>query len=118
VPSEPNRDDVLTIVERIVSGAEHAGDKLVDLNIHFARFVLDLAKCAPRAHSRPPLSGRDKVARSMMIKQARRRKADLVAQGVPKGMASDQAAEEAARASEGKRHNLAASTIKRMMQIR
>ena len=94
----PNRDDVLRIVERIISGAEYAGDQIVELNVHWARFVLELAKSAPKAHSRPPMSGRENIARKMMIYWARQRKAELIAQGLSKGKASDQAAEEAARA--------------------
>jgi hypothetical protein len=117
-PARPHRDDVLNMVERFISGAENAGDELVELNIHLARFVLDLAKIAPKDRHRPPLSGREKIARSMLIAKARIRRAKLIKQGVPKGEASDQAASEASGSPEGKRHGLAASTVKRMMQHR
>lgn len=117
-PVGPHRGDVLSVVERLISGAEHAGDEVVDLNIHLARFVLELAKLAPKDRNRPPLSGREKVARSLLIVTARFRRAELIKGGMPKGKASEQAAIEAAGSPEGKRHGLAASTVKRMMQRR
>ena len=64
------------------------------------------------------MSGRDRVDEQMMILTARRRKAELIAEGTTKGKAADQAAEEAARSPFGKRRSIAASTIKRRMEDR
>jgi hypothetical protein len=113
-----NPDDLLKLVERIIEGAESEGEKSVTLKTWVARAMLESAKRGAKEGSgRKAIGVRAKVTESVIIIRARQRKADLVAHGMPKEQAADQAAKEASDAF-GKRRNLAASTIKRMMQRR
>ena len=114
-----NPDDLLAHLDLIISCAEEAEDTKVTLPTRAARFMLELAKRAPKkGRGRKAIGGRAKATQNLMIKQARRRKADLVATGMRKEQAADQAAQEASDALGKQGQNLAASTIKRRMQRR
>jgi hypothetical protein len=114
-----NPDDLLAVVERFVSTAESEEAKFVRLNTWLARFTLDLAKRAmKKGRGRKPISRWVKNTENLIIEKARWRKAELVAAGMPREDAADQAAKEASDNLGKRRRNLAASTIKRRMQQR
>lgn len=79
--------------------------------------ILELLKRIKKPRGRQRISGRARVQESVVISLARARKAELIAEGMPSGKATDQAAEEAA-AELGKTRNLSPATIKRRMQRR
>jgi hypothetical protein len=76
--------------------------------------LVDAAKCAPKPHGRPKVSGRAKVREALIRLKQQQRKAALIADGWKREAATDQAADEAAKAL--KDRNLAASTLKRRAQ--
>jgi hypothetical protein len=115
-----NQVDMLALAERLVSYAENEGEKSIELPTRMARLTLDLAKRARKLGRGPKGIHRyDRLAEDLIIREARRRKAELANNGIPKEQAEEQAAQEAS-ASLHKRtgRNLAASTIKRRMQRR
>jgi hypothetical protein len=109
--------DRLHIFRRIVEGSHDAGERRVEVPTILALAVLRMAERAPRPRGRQPISGRDRVQESMVIILARARKAKLIAAGMPKGKATEQAAEEA-RKKLAKARNLDVATIMRRMEQR
>ena len=110
-------DDLLAHVEQIIAHTEYAEEKDVTLRTWVARFVLELAKRAPKPRGRPAIHRWAKQREEIVIRAARRHKDDLIAKGVRKEQAADQAAQEASRQL-AKDRNLAPTTIKRRMQRR
>jgi hypothetical protein len=115
----PNPDDLITMIDRIVSSAESAEEETVTLETGVARYMLERTKrAAKEGHGRKVLSQHAKTVEEQILSQARRRKAELVAKGMPKEQAEEQAAEEASAEFGKNGRNLAPSTIKRRMQRR
>ncbi len=94
-----------------------AGQRRVKLPTALAVAVLRIAERARKPRGRQPISGRARVQESVVVSQARVRKAKLIAAGVPRGQATEQAATEAFTKL-SKTHGLAMTTIKRRMQKR
>ena len=115
-PWSRQRKDLLALVERIISHTEEAEEASVTLKTSVARYLLELAKKAPKPSGRQYLSGREKQEESLVIAQALRRKKALIADGMRPGAAERQAAKEA---QQRLRHrSLAVTTILRRMQGR
>ena len=112
-----NPDDLLILLERIIEGAESEGQKSVTLKTWVARSMLERAKRGTKEGSgRKTISVRAKVTESLIIWEAQQRKTELVAQGMPKEQAEEQAAKEASAEFGEHGRNLAPSTIRRRMQ--
>lgn len=109
-----HQDDLLELVGRIVAATEEAGEKTVTVKIVMLRRLLDLAKLAPKPRGRPPLKGRDRVQEAVSLQLARSHKKKLIAEGMPKEVAHEKAAEDTAEKLSSR--NLAISTIKRRME--
>jgi len=92
------------------------GRGYVQVPIRVLAEIFELAKRAPKTRGRQPIGRRAKMYENMVISSARGRKAELIAGGLPRGKATDQAAQEAK--AKLKKRNLALSTIKRRMQRR
>jgi hypothetical protein len=91
----------------------------VKLPTRIVHSILELAKRAPKdGHGRKTISVRAKIAENRIIRQAKRRQAELVAKGTPKAKAEEQAIQEASADLRKQERNLAPSTIKRRMQQR
>ncbi|RWQ57818.1 hypothetical protein [Mesorhizobium sp.] len=112
--SKRNRDDLLELLERIVEYTEAAGGKTVTLKTGMARALLKLAKSAPKPRGRQPVTGRDRVQEAVARHIARSRKKKLIAEGMKKEAAHEQAAKEAV--AKLKSRNLAESTMRRRME--
>src|SRR6516165_10707939 len=88
----PTRDDVISVAKRLVASADD--DELV-ASAGLVRLLIELAEKAPRPRGRQPVSRRAQVRESLVIMEARARKAELVAGGMRPEKAAKQAAEEA-----------------------
>lgn len=114
-----NPDDFIALVERIVSGAEGVGQKRTDLPTWVVRYLINLAKRAPKTgRGRNMLRRYEEMADYLAIESARQHKAKLVAGGMRKEKAASVAAEEASAALGRRGRNLAPSTVKRRMEGR
>ena len=101
---------------QIIKAAKSLGERRVEIPIAFAEALLRMAERARReVRGRAPLTERERMRERLIIDAAIRRKAQLIANRVPRGKAAKQAAEEA-RKKLGKGRNLDVSTIMRRMQ--
>ena len=66
-PWSRQRKDLLALVERIISHTEEAEEASVTLKTSVARYLLELAKKAPKPSGRQYLSGREKQEESLVI---------------------------------------------------
>jgi hypothetical protein len=105
--------DFFALVERNLGSAKNK--EPVSFPAGWIRTLLLLAKRAPQARSRPPLTMVQKRRRTFVLLKARKRKAELMAQGMRAEPATEQAAREA-QARLGR--NLSVETIKRRMRSR
>jgi hypothetical protein len=112
-----NSGDLIASFNRIVRGSALAGEERIELSTHFLVAIADLLQYVPKPRGRQPIRVHDRVHEAVEIGAARRRKAKLIAGGMSKGKATDQAAEEAT-AKLRKTRNLSIQTIKRRMQKR
>jgi hypothetical protein len=106
--------DLLALIERILIASENGGEQELSLPIPVIRLLVDASKLAPKVHGRPKTLGRAKIRETLVRLRQQRRKAELIADGMKHEAAADQAAEEAAKALQGR--NLAATTLKRRAQ--
>ncbi len=135
---KPNRQDLLSLFERLVSGDPDdesrittvetydtvtqesvvtKGTDLVVVPMHLAQYVLDLAKKAKwPSGPHTKISNSVIIARSLVIHRARRRKSELEDVGLTATAALAQAADEVAKTEDAKRLRLSASFIKDQMQ--
>jgi hypothetical protein len=107
--------DLIELFARIVGAAAAAHEDSIELPTHLLVAIADLLKHVRKANKRPRLGGREKVREETILATARSRKAALIADGMPKGQATEKAAEEA-RLQLAKKRNVAVTTIKRCMQ--
>jgi hypothetical protein len=104
--------DFFHFVERLIGSAE--GHERVELPAFWVRWLLALARRAPKRRGRPPLTGRQVIDEKMVVGGIRRRKAQLRAGGMKAAAAEAQAAQEAStklRRVSGR--NLAPPTLSR-----
>lgn len=104
--------ELLERVERLVWATEQIGEQDFVIPTVVARKLLDLARRVPQ-RGRPRLSGREHVTDWLIVQWVRERKAELVASGIKKEKAAEQAAEEGRRRALLKGRRLAASTIRK-----
>ncbi len=106
-------EDPLALVGKLVARAEADGRKRVTLPTEIARALLDRA-----AHTgRPRLSRGMQLREAGWIEVARIRREKLIAQGVPKGEALDQVAQEVYdKFAQGGSRPLAMSTVRRRIE--
>jgi hypothetical protein len=109
--------DLVKLFKRFVKASAHAKEKFVELPTWMAVDIVPMLERVPKPRGRQRISGQDRVEESTVLLLARARKRELIAAGMPKGKATDQAAEEAA-AQLSKTRLLSVSTIKRRMQRR
>jgi hypothetical protein len=109
--------DIIWFLEMLLKHAVAEEEEFITVRTTHLVVILELLKRAKKPHGRQRISGRARVQESLVISLARARKAELIAKGMPRGKATDQAAEEAA-AKLGKTRNLSLATIKRRMQRR
>jgi Holliday junction resolvase len=105
--------DLIALFERFVKCAESDEEKEVELPTRLARSILELAKTAKKPKGRTPLALRERRQEWIIINRARRRKADLVANGMSATNATELASKEA-------QHDflpraLSVETVKRML---
>jgi hypothetical protein len=105
--------DFFFLVKRVVGLAED--DDRVSLPAGWIRTLLALAERAPQSRRRPSLSIVQKRLEAHVLRKARRRKAELMAQGMKAEPAAEQAAKEAS-AKLGKTRNVSVETIKDRMR--
>jgi hypothetical protein len=108
--------DRIALFKLIVKSSDDE-DKFVKIPIGLAVAIASLLDRVRKCRGRQQLSGRDRVQENTVMILARARKAELIAAGMSKGKATDQAAEEAAAAL-SKTRGLSVTTIKRRMQRR
>jgi hypothetical protein len=113
----PNPADQIKLFKRIVKYSADNEEKFVKIRTVLAVAIASLLDRVLKPRGRQRISGRDRVQESVVIMLACRRKAELIAVGMSKGKATDQAAEEAA-GKLSKTRLLSVSTIKRRMQQR
>ena len=106
--------DRVYLLKQLVNGAE---ERFVKVPTGLLVAILPMLERVRKSRGRQPLSGRDRVHENTVISLARIRKAKLIATGMPKGKAAEEAAEWAA-AQLRKTRNLSVTTIKRRMQRR
>jgi hypothetical protein len=109
--------DRIALRKRLVKYAVSDEDRFVKVPTSLLVKILPLLDRARKTRGRQPLSGRERVQENTVILLARNRKAELIATGMPRGKAADEAAEWAS-AQLRKTRNLSATTIKRRMQQR
>jgi hypothetical protein len=109
--------DLIKHFQRIVKYSAGDEEKFVKIPTSFAVRIASLLDRVKKPRGRQRISGRERVQEAGVILSAHARKAELIAAGMSKGKATDQAAEEAA-AKLSKTRLLAVSTIKRLMQRR
>ena len=112
--SKTTRDDLIDIIEQIVSATESAGDRTVVLNTGMVRQLLELAKRAPKPRGRPQVKGRAKLQENVVLRTARKKEKVLLAGGMRKGVARKEVTEEAA--AKLRSRNLSAPTMKRRLE--
>src|SRR5712672_1270445 len=88
--------DIIWFLEITLKGAVDAEEEFVTVKTSHLIAILELLKRAKKPHGRQRISGRARVQESLVIWRARARKAELIAEGMPRGKATDQAAKEAA----------------------
>jgi hypothetical protein len=108
--------DRIALLKRIVKYAVSEEERFVKVPTALLVAILPMLERRRKSRGRQPLSGRERVQENMVIRLARGRKAELIATGMAKGKAEEEAAEWAA--AELKTRNLSATTIKRRMQRR
>ena len=111
-------DDLILLVERIVSRTEEGGEETLTLQTHMVRALLERAKRAPLpGPGRPTVSGRDMVRDRMTVSWARRRKAAILTEANAKGrsMTAAEAGELAAKEA-SRRSRLSETEILQRMQ--
>jgi hypothetical protein len=107
-----NPADFFHFVERLMGSAE--GHERVELPAFWVRWLLELARRAPKRRGRPPLTGRQVIDETMVVTRLQNRKAQLMAAGMRAAAAEAQAAQEAStqlRRVSGR--NLAPPTLSR-----
>jgi hypothetical protein len=104
--------DFFALVKRRVGSAKD--NERVELEAGWIRILLALAERAPQPRRRPKLTLQQKRQELWVLRQARARKAELMAQG----MNAELAAEQAAAEFSPQLRNLSVSTIKVMMKRR
>ena len=108
--------DLIKEFQRIVRGYADEEEK-IEFPTIFLLAIANVLDSVLKPRGRQRISGRAKVRENVVIAAARRRKAKLIADGMPKGKATDKAAEEAA-AILRKTRLLSVTTIKRRMARR
>ena len=112
-----NYDDFFFFVERMIGSAE--GHEKVWLPAFWVRQLLEIAKSARRpGRGRRKLSGYEQMYEKMELDRAGRRKAELIANGMPAKAADWQAAKEASDRLGRNGRNVAPSTIQQRMRRR
>jgi hypothetical protein len=109
--------DWIDLLKRIVDGAVYEEERFVKVPTTLLVAILPMLERVRKSRGRQPLSGRHRVQENTVILLARGRKAKLIAAGMPRGKAAEEAAEWAS-AQLRKTRNLSATTIKRRMQRR
>ncbi len=83
--------EILDLLERIISAAEHAGEKTVELNTIGARIMVDLARCAPKPNTGQPKPRRKVQWEALVLRMANRQRDRSVSQGMNKAQARREA---------------------------
>jgi hypothetical protein len=116
-PRKSSDADLIEHFKRIVKDSAYDEEKFVKIRTSLAVAIASLLDRVRKPRGRQRISGRDRVQENTVIFLARGRKAELIAAGMSKGKAAEEAAEWAA-AQLRKTRNLSATTIKRLMQRR
>ena len=105
-------------IERFKLWVDMADDEeeFVEIPKVLAVDIASLLDRVRKRRGRQPISGRDRVHENTVIALAQIRKAKLIATGMPKGKAEEEAAQWAA--ARLRERNLSVTTIKRLMQRR
>ena len=113
----PDPADQIRVFKRIVKYSVWDEDKFVKIPTVLAVAIASLLDRVRKPRGRQRISWRDRLQESTVLTSARVRKAKLIAAGMSRGEATEQAAKEAA-AELSKTRGLSVTTIKRRMQRR
>jgi hypothetical protein len=113
----PNPADQIELFKRLVKYSVYDEEEFVQIPTVIAVAIASMLDRVPKPRGRQRIRGRDRVQEATVIILALARKDELIAAGMPKGKAAEEAAEWAA-AQLRKTRNLSATTIKRLMQRR